>query len=197
MDVQVKTKNLQLTDELQDYIDSRLQKLDRIDHPVIDAKFEIRTERNRTGPEMTVAQFTIVTKNNILRTEEKNRDLHVAIDAAVDRMERQIRRLRNKQVFGRRRQRMLEAEESASPVAADQVFSPDLIAPDGTDELDVDSLVRRKRFKIQPVSEAEAIEQMELLGHDFYVFFNPDVAQINVLYRRRDGRYGIIQPDLA
>src|SRR5690606_574664 len=91
VDVQSKAKDLRLTGAVQDYIETRLLRLDTIDQKVIDAKFEIRAERNRTGGELMVAQFTIATKGAILRTEEKNRDVHAAIDLAVERMERQIR----------------------------------------------------------------------------------------------------------
>jgi putative sigma-54 modulation protein len=197
MDVQIKTKNIRLTDSLEEYIQRRLQKLDKVNERVIDAKLEVRSEKNRTGGEQNVAQLTIATKDAILRSEEKNHDLHTAIDLAVDRMTRQIRRFHDKKVFKRRRQQAAYAEP-AEPLS---------VGPDGSlvpasqllddDEVSVEDLVRRKRFKIQPMNEDEAIEQMELLGHDFFVFFNPDEAQINVLYRRRDGQYGLIQPDLA
>lgn len=197
MDVQIKTKNLRLTDSLQTYIESRIQRLEKINQRVTDAKFEVHTERNRSGGEQAIAQFTIATKSTILRTEEKNKDLHTAIDLAVDRMERQIRRFHDKQVFSRRRQKSLAALD----VDTEAITPNGRVADDTTVEADDDEptelLVRRKRYTILPMSEEEAIEQMELLGHDFFVFFNPDDAQINVLYRRRDGQYGVIQPDLA
>lgn len=197
MDVQIKTKNLRLTDSLQEYIRSRVQKLDRVDQRVVDAKFEVRAERNRSGGEQTIAQFTIATKDTILRTEEKNRDVHTAIDLAVDRMARQIRRFHEKKVFARRRQKMLASEEASQLIVADNLAAGEAAGLEDEEDTEREVLVRRKRFKIQPMSEDEAIEQMELLGHDFFVFFNPDEAQINVLYRRRDGQYGVIQPDLA
>lgn len=198
MDVQIKTKNLRLTDPLEDYIQRRLQKLEKVNERVIDAKLEIRTEHNRSGGEQHVAQLTIATKDSILRSEEKNYDLHTAIDLAIDRMARQIRRFHDKKIFARRRRKQVaqtEPEEALS-VGPDGELVP---ASELLDEEDVpvEELVRRKRFKIQPMGEDEAIEQMELLGHDFFVFFNPDEAQINVLYRRRDGQYGLIQPDLV
>ncbi len=197
MDVQIKTKNIRLTDSLEEYIQRRLQKLDKVNERVIDAKLEVRSEKNRTGGEQIVAQLTLATKDTILRAEEKNHDLHTAIDLAVDRMARQIRRFHDKKVFKRRRQQAANAQ-TAEPLS---------LGPDGSlvpaselvddDEVAIEDLVRRKRFKIQPMNEDEAIEQMELLGHDFFVFFNPDEAQVNVLYRRRDGQYGLIVPELA
>ncbi|MGA7672176.1 MAG: ribosome-associated translation inhibitor RaiA [Nitrolancea sp.] len=194
MDVQIKTKNIRLTDSLEEYIQRRLQKLDKVNENVIDAKLEVRTERNRSGGEQHVAQLTIATKNSILRSEEKNHDLHTAIDLAVDRMARQIRRFHDKKVFSRRRKKATQPDPAELlPLGADG----EIAGSDDDDEVSIEDLVRRKRFKIQPMNEDEAIEQMELLGHDFFVFFNPDEAQVNVLYRRRDGRYGLIQPDLV
>ncbi len=198
MDVQIKTKNIRLTDSLEEYIERRLQKLEKVNERVIDAKLEVRAEHNRTGGEMHVAQLTIATSESILRAEEKNHDLHAAIDLAVDRMARQIRRFHDKKIFSRRRRKQLaqDALTATDPVGLDGEPLPAFELAD-EDEISIEDLVRRKRFKIQPMNEDEAIEQMELLGHDFFVFFNPDEAQINVLYRRRDGQYGLIQPELA
>ncbi len=193
MDVQIKTKNIRLTDSLEEYIQRRLQKLEKVNERVIDAKLEVRAERNKTGGEQHIAQLTIATKDTILRAEEKNRDLHTAIDLAVDRMTRQIRRFHDKKIFSRRRKKA--ASIDTMPIGPEGT----LLSATSTDEdeVPIEDLVRRKRFKIQPMNEDEAIEQMELLGHDFFVFYNPDEAQVNVLYRRRDGQYGLILPDLA
>ncbi len=196
MEVLIKTKNVRLTDGLREYIDKRVAKLDRLNERIIDAKLELRCEKNRSGAEEKIAQFTITTGKTTLRAEEKNDDLRAAIDLAVDRMARQIQRFHHKKIFARRRQRQLAALEP-SPATAATGVSTELTLDLEEDEAPVSALVRRKRFKIQPMGEDEAIEQMELLGHDFFVFFSPDDAQVNVLYRRKDGQYGIIQPDLA
>lgn len=204
MDVQIKTKDVRLTESLEEYIGKRLRKLDRIDERIVDAKFELRPEQNRSGGKLMVAQFTIATKKAILRTEEKNHDIHTAIDFAVDRMATQIRRFHDKKIDSRRRksQRLAAQQEQMAepileldvPVPDDEQYEP-LPATNGEESLD--EMVRRKRFQILAMGEEEAIEQMELLGHDFFVFFNPDDDQLNVLYRRRDGQYGVIQPELA
>ncbi len=196
VDVLIKTKNVRLTDGLREYIDKRVAKLDRLNERIIDAKLELRSEKNRSGAEEKIAQFTIATGKTTLRAEEKNDDLRAAIDLAVDRMTRQIQRFHHKKIFARRRQRQLAALEPEPAIAANGAAT-ELTLDLEEDEAPVSALVRRKRFKIQPMGEDEAIEQMELLGHDFFVFFSPDDAQVNVLYRRKDGQYGIIQPDLA
>jgi putative sigma-54 modulation protein len=195
MDVQIKTKNIRLTDALESYIQRKYQKLEKVNVRVIDAKLEVRSDRKRTGGDSFVAQLTIATPDNILRAEETNADLHMAIDLAIDRMERQIRRFRDKQVFQRRRQKARAQSAIAQPILPDG--APDLEVAPADDEAPLETLVRRKRFTLLPMDEDEAIEQMELLGHDFFVFFNPEEAQINVIYRRRDGQYGLILPELA
>jgi putative sigma-54 modulation protein len=195
MDVQIKTRDLKMTDGLQEYIDTRIERLGRVQEPVIDATLELRGEKHRSGGEVTIAQFTIRTNRTILRTEEKDHDPHVAIDQAVDRMERQIRRFRDKKIFVPRRRRRayanqaIEVEEPGTAEAFEALEEEE-------QELESRAAVRHKRFSVLPMDEAEAIEQMELLGHDFFVFFNPDDGQINVLYRRYDGQYGVIQPEL-
>jgi putative sigma-54 modulation protein len=194
MDVQIKTRDLKMTDGLQEYIDTKLEKLGRVQEPVVDAILELRGEKPRTGGEMTIAQFTIRTNRTILRTEEKDHDPHVAIDQAVDRMERQIRRYRDKKIFVPRRRRRAHANQAmeVDALTAEDPFE----ALDEEEELETRTAARHKRFTVLPMDESEAIEQMELLGHDFFVFFNPDDGQINVLYRRHDGEYGVIQPEL-
>lgn len=193
MDVQIKTRDVKLTDGLQEFIDAQMRKLERIEEPLIDAKLELRSEHFRSGGPRTIAQFTIQTKRAILRTEESNHDPHIAIDQAVERMARQIRRFRDKKITKpRRKSQALSDRQALGSDLTDAIEEAD-------EELGVDDLpapVRHKRFTVLPMDEAEAIEQMELLGHDFFVFFNPDDGQINVMYRRHDGQYGVIQPEL-
>ncbi|HEX3722182.1 MAG TPA: ribosome-associated translation inhibitor RaiA [Nitrolancea sp.] len=198
MDLQIKTRNLHLTDSLDEYIQRKYQKLEKLNVRVIDAKLELGNERKRSGGDHYIAQLTIATKDAILRAEETNGDLRTTIDLAINHMDRQIRRFHDKKVYKRRRQSQMAHSEAEQPIlsesAVDFMPSEDNLADD---DAPIDALVRRKRFKLQPMDEDEAIEQMELLGHDFFVFYNPDEAQINVLYRRRDGQYGLILPELA
>ncbi len=196
MDVQIKTKNIRLTDALETYIQRKYQKLEKVNVRVIDAKLEVRSDRKKKGGDHYVVQLTIATPDNILRAEEVNADLHTTIDLAIDRMERQIRRFRDKQVYQRRRQKALSQSVVKQPLLPEDALDTPLDGVEDDEPL-IETLVRRKRFKLQPMDEDEAIEQMELLGHDFFVFFNPEEAQINVIYRRRDGQYGLILPELA
>lgn len=189
MDVQIKTQNVRLTDHLRDYVENRVSKLERVHERPTDVKMEIRSEKPRSGGEQFIAQFTIAMRGTILRAEVRNHDQHAAIDQAVDKMERQIRRYRDRKI-DRTRRRAVGLSELAVEQAELEAAIP--IGEDGDG-----AVVRTKRFALQPMDPEEAIEQLELLGHDFFVYFNPDSNQVNVLYRRKDGDYGVIEPDIA
>ena len=189
MDVQIKTQNVRLTDHLREYIESRVGKLDSVNERTTDAKFELRSEHPRSGGEQFIAQFTIAMRGNLLRSEVRNHDQHTAIDQSIDKMKRQIRRYRDRKIGRGRRNAM-----SLGELAVDQVETDE--AADAVEEPQ-GAIVRRKRFALQPMDAEEAVEQMELLGHTFFVYFNPDTGQTNVLYRRADGDYGVIEPEIA
>lgn len=187
MDIQIKTQNVRLTDHLRAYIEQRVGKLDSVNEKTTDAKIELRAEHPRSGGEQFIAQFTIATRGNLLRTEVRNHDQHVAIDQAIEKMKRQIRRYRDRKIDRTRRNAVNLGQLAVEQIDLEEA---ELEAVDG-------AVVRTKRFKIQPMDPPEAIEQMELLDHDFYVYFNPDTSQMNVLYRRKDGDYGVIEPEIA
>ena len=151
---------------------------------------ELREENTRSASDRAVAQVTLRSRRTILRAEERTGDMFASIDAVSDKLERRIRRFKGKRARNHKRA-VAEAntlEASVSPVAA-------LIEEEETPE--EAAIVRRKRFEVYPMDPMEAVEQMELLGHDFFVFLNGETGQINVLYRRRDGTYGLIEPIIA
>ncbi len=188
MDLQIRGHDIVISDELRDFVAKRSAKLDHLVDKIVDAKLELRTRHQRSG-ETTTAQLTIQTRGRILRAEEDDRDPFLAVDRAVDKLARQIRRFHDKRTDrkGTRPEPALEAfdivTEDADPLAADDVTAGEQPA-----------LVRTKRFSLKPMDVDEAIEQMELLGHDFYLFHNVSEQQLNVLYRRRDGDYGLLAP---
>lgn len=188
MDVQLKTKDLTLSPPLRDFITERVAKLERFLGQVHDAKLELVHERPRTGGDYVVAQLTIHTGRTILRAEERHGEAKRAIDLVVEKMERQIKRLHSKRTT--RGKRGLEQPElptlSPTELAA--------LAPDDADTEETPAVVRTKRFALKPMSSLEAIDHLELLGHDFFVFRNADDDRVNVLYRRKSGNYGLIQP---
>jgi putative sigma-54 modulation protein len=132
-----------------------------------------------------VAQITLRhVRGTILRAEERTTDIFAAVDAVVDKMYRQIERYKGK----RRRRGDIQEEELGGYETAVELEES---------EFATGRLVRRKQFSVEPMHEEEAIEQMELLGHDFYVFFNADTEAVNVVYRRRDGDYGLLEPEVS
>ncbi len=193
MDVQIKAHNIRISDDLRDYIHKRVSKLDRVNERIIEAKFELRQEKTHNPTQRFIAQFTIATPRSILRAEEKNTDPNTAIDIVTDKMARQIKRFHDRKVHRSRRDAV-----NLGLLAADQALLdlPDIELDEG-DESEANNVVRTKRFQVLPMDIAEAIEQIELLGHDFFVYHNHETNQINVLYRRKDGQYGLLEPELA
>ena len=137
----------------------------------------------RSALDRQVAQITVHGKGFILRSEERADDIHAAFDTALDKIQRQIDRYKGKHYHGRGDGR-----------SAAQVIEEEELPVDETGEL-LPLIARRKKFIILPMNEDEAVEQMRLLGHDnFFVFFNAEQNSIQVLYRRRNGTYGLIEP---
>jgi len=196
VDIQIKTHNLKLNDDTREYIEKRVAKLDKVNERIVDAKFEVRREAHHNPTQKYIAQFTIATKQAVLRAEERNSDITTAVDLVTDKMARQIRRFHD-----RRKKRDRRAAVGLGQLAADQLEPVGGIV--GADEArdvedaEIEQIVRTKRFEVLPMDTAEAIEQMELLGHDFFVFYNPDSSRMSVLYRRQDGGFGVLEPELA
>lgn len=192
MDVTIKAHNFKLSDGLREYVEKRVAKLDRVNERITEAKFEIREQPHHTPDERYKAQFTIATRKAILRAEDRSQDPHAAIDIVTDKMARQIRRFHDRKIKRSRREAvnlgLLAADQSDEALAAVDLT---------TDETDDEAIVRTKRFQVLPMDTAEAIEQIELLGHDFFVFYNLDTSQMNVLYRRKGGQFGVLEPELA
>lgn len=178
-------RNLELTDRIVTYVDKKVGKLGRHIGNVDDIRVDLSYSKSaRSAVDRYVAQITIRGKGFILRTEESADDLFAAVDAAVDKMQRQIERYKGKRQHGR------GTGIPASQVAAEPVEA------EASEESE--TIVRRKTFTLTPMDELEAIEQMKLLGHDeFFVFYNATTNAINVLYTRRDGTYGLIEPKLG
>jgi len=184
--VEVLGKNLNINDRLQDYVTKRMEKLDRFLNGIEEARVDlayVKSARNMTDRQ--VAQITVRGKNFILRSEERGDDIQTAFDQALEKLQRQIGRYKGKKRRGRG-----DGTSAAEMVAE---------SPDAGEEIEEEEplIARRKKFLVTPMDESEAIEQMKLLGHDlFFVFFNVGTGKINILYRRRDKSYGLIEPEI-
>ncbi len=192
MELQIRGNDIAITSGLRDFANERIEKLDHLLGRVADAKLELRKRHNRSGGDMTSAQLTVQTGSRVLRSEEEAHDPGRAIDLVIEKMETQVRRFHNKQS----KKKVVRAEAVISNGAG---IEDDLLGTSESDEDESDleqKIVRTKRFAMKPMLPAEAVEQMELLGHEFFLFLNAQEAQLNVIYRRRDGNYGVIAPDV-
>ena len=181
--VEVVARNMRLADNTREYVEKKTAKLDRYLQEIDEVRVELsHVKAARNATDRQVAQITVHGKGFILRTEERADDLHAAFDTALDKMQRQIDRYKGKHFHGRGDGRSAaEVVEEEMPV-------------DETGEL-LPLIARRKQFIVLPMNEDEAVEQMRLLGHDnFFVFYNAEQNSIQVLYKRRNGTYGLIQP---
>jgi len=186
MEVAIHGHNLEVTSRLQNYVEKKVERLDRYMPNLSSVRVDLTSEHTRSAVERQVAQITIRDdRGTILRAEERNSDVFAAIDSVVDKLYRQIERYR-----GKRKKKYRGSQEDLNlgePLPLDE-----------DDDLDDESsIVRTKRFILHPMSADEAIDQMELLGHDFFVFFNAEEEAINILYRRHDGNYGMLQPEFG
>jgi len=181
--IEIQARNMRMTDNVRDYVEKKAAKLERYLQEIEEIRVELSHIKSaRSAADRQVAQITVHGKGFILRTEERSDDIHTAFDAALDKMQRQVDRYKGKHYHGRGDGR-----------SAAEVIEEDLPV-DETGEL-LPLIARRKKFIVLPMNEDEAVEQMRLLGHDnFFVFFNAEQNSIQVLYRRRNGTYGLIEP---
>jgi putative sigma-54 modulation protein len=188
LEVEVYGRNMEVTERIQDYVTKKVGKLDRKLAGIEEARVDVAYVKSaRSVADRQVAQITVRGKGFILRSEERSDDIFTALDTALDRMQRRIERFKGKHHRGRGDGR--SAAEVAEPV---------MEAPEEESAELGPAVVRRKRFVLHPMDEMEALEQMSLLGHeDFFVFFNVNTNGVNVLYRRRDGSYGLIEPTVG
>jgi len=184
---EVVVRNMEVTDRIRNYVTKKTAKLDRYMNDIEEVKVELSYVKSaRSAMDRQVAQITVRGRRTLLRTEERSDDIFAAFDTAIDKMQRQIERLKGKRHRGRGDGRS----------AAEAVVEPPVEKPD--EEIAASPIMRRKTFNLPPMNEAEALEQMRMLGHDnFFIFFNIETNAINVLYRRRDGSYGLIEPKIA
>jgi putative sigma-54 modulation protein len=185
LEVEIYGRNLEITERIQDYVDKKVSKLDRFLSNIEEARVDLAFVKSaRNAKDRQVAQITIQGRGYILRVEERADDIFTAIDSASSKIQRRISRYKGKRYRGRGDGKTVldYVEESTGEEQLEE-------AP---------PIVRRKHFMLYPMNEEEAIEQMALLGHeDFFVFYNGQTNIINVLYKRRDGNYGLIEPEIA
>ncbi len=174
MEILIRGDKIKVTEAIKNYIEGKISKLDKYfdNSSSIKASAIIRVKDNNQ-----IIEITIPTNKFTLRAEEKNNDLYAAIDLVIDKLERQIRKNKT---------RIKNRYKKDEPIE----FVFDFNLPEDTENNNL--IVKRKQLDIKPMSEEEAILQMELIDHDFFVFKNAGADCTSVLYKRKDGNYGII-----
>jgi len=185
MELQVNSKNVEVTSSLRSLVEKKVSKLTHFLPTIREAKVELSHEKAKSPKQRYTAQVTVNSNGVLLRGEEKAENLQTALDAVAEVMARQIKRYKEKRY---------DKGRGKSVVRQTDVKAP---APEIEPATALDNVVKVKRFQVKPMPVTEAVEQMELLGHDFFLFINSETSKFNCLYRRRDGKYGLIETDLA
>ncbi len=188
--VTVNGHDLNVSTKLREYIEKKVGKLDHYLPDINEARVDLSAQRAaRDADDRQVAQITVRSRGTILRSEERTGDIFAAVDLALEKMQRQIERYKDKHHRGR--------GDGADLSQAAMDAEAELEEPAGEGET-IPKIIRRKSFLITPMTESEAIEQMALLQHDnFFIFYNADTAKVNVLYARKDGSLGLIEPEVG
>lgn len=176
MKIIVSGKNIDVTEALKEKATKKVGKLDKYFHHDAEAHITLSVQKNRQ-----IVEVTIPFEGGVLRAEEDNQDMYASIDKVVDSLERQIRR--NKTKLEKR------FHEGGLRLENFKFDNHDV------DEEHKFEIVRTKRFAIKPMTVEEAVLQMNLLGHEFFMFSNAETQEANVVYRRKDGNYGLIEPE--
>jgi len=177
MKITVSGKNIDVTDALRDTVMKKISKLDKYFNPDVEAQATLSVQKNNH-----IIEVTIPFDGIILRGEESTEDMYTSIDKVLDKLEKQI--IKHKTRL-ERKMRGTSLKMAAIPNEREN---------DGDDAYNP-SIVKTKRFAIKPMPVDEAVLQMELLGHNFFVFQNAETEEVNVVYKRKDGRYGLIEPE--
>ncbi|HEY6067354.1 MAG TPA: ribosome-associated translation inhibitor RaiA [Gaiellaceae bacterium] len=175
----MKGKNVEVSESIRRYAEDKLRKLDRQLHAQAEVELELSVEKNPSIAANQVAEATVRTKGPTLRVTEASSDMKASIDQLTEKLLRQVTEYR-----GKRRDKQVRGNgiPSGGPMNMPE------------EDEDGPQIVKTKQFSMKPMSAEEAALQLELVGHDFFVFRSDDSGEINVIYRRRDGGFGLIEP---
>ncbi|KPU44755.1 putative sigma-54 modulation protein [Oxobacter pfennigii] len=176
MKIIVSGKNIDVTDALKDTVIKKISKLDKYFNPEVEAQATLSVQKNRH-----IIEVTIPFDGSILRGEEATDDMYTSIDKVLDKLEKQIAKHKT-----RMERKLKTSSIRLAGTETDLNDDEDSLTP---------VIVKTKRFAIKPMPVDEAVMQMDLLGHSFYVFLNGETEEVNVVYKRNDGKYGLIEPE--
>lgn len=180
MEYVIKSRNMDLNDSIKEYADKKIKKrISKFLDKIIKIEIELEMEKNPSINLSNVIEVTVFTSGAVIRAADSASDVFEAIDKVSNKIERQIKRYRNK---------LIQRARKVSSRRMEQL-------PEENQEQDLKKkIVKTKSFVLKPMSPEEAVMQMELLGHDFFVFVNSETEQTSVVYRRKDDNYGLIEP---
>ncbi len=201
MKTQIKGRNVTVTPALQDYANEKIEHVHKllqqrkIDE-VTRVELELKVEKNPSIPEPCIAEATVFTRGPVIRARESSTDMYAAIDLVTDKLVRRVKKYHDK-IHGKTKH---GHEKIAVPAAAEELEPVGVAAVIGESAAEAERasdngrIVKTKQFALKPMSVNEATLQLELVGHDFFVFTNAESNRTNVVYRRNDGHYGLIEP---
>jgi putative sigma-54 modulation protein len=185
MDIQITGKNLDISPSVRSYITKKLGKMNRYLPNILAFEVVVSEQQTRSPDQRFIVQVTIDNKGTLLRGEERGQDIHTATDKVAEIMDRQIEHYKKRLPYSKGRETPSIRTNTAEAIAGVNAESTET-GP---------RVVKTKKFEVKPMSLDEAVDQMELLGHDFFLFYNPDSNNMNLLYKRKDGNYGLIEPN--
>ncbi|MBN2390614.1 MAG: ribosome-associated translation inhibitor RaiA [Anaerolineae bacterium] len=178
--LQIYTRNIELTERLRDYVETKVAKFERFLPSLETIRVDLSESNARDSSRRMVAQITINVPKAILRAEERAGDIFAAIDAVMDKMYRRVDRYKGRKTTKRR----------AVPMTAEPL---EAVAEEALEE-EAPNIVRVKEFEVHSITPEEAVEQMELLDHLFYIYLDGNDGRLSVIYRREAGNYGVLKP---
>ncbi len=180
MELIIKGRNGKITDDVKSRVAKKIEsKILKYFDRILKVEVEIMTEKNPKINQNNIAEVTVFTGKEVIRAKDAAKDINEAVDKVTHKLERQIKRYRNKLI-----QRGRKSTENKKGLEQ------------STDSLSKNQIVKVKNFTIKPTSPEDAVLQMELLGHDFFVFVNSESGKTSVVYRRKDNKYGLIEPNV-
>ena len=180
MKLQIIAKNnVEVSETLEAYVEKKISKLGRYLPTIGEGKVEISREGTKLPEQRFTVQVTLDSRGVLIRAQEKSKDIRTAIDKVVDVLSKRIERYKGKLYD---KSRGISFARQGAAIEAEEIEAPKRV-------------VKTKRFLVKPMPIDEAISQMELLGHDFFLFIDADTERLNLLYRRDDGNYGLIEPE--
>ncbi|MEM9907192.1 MAG: ribosome-associated translation inhibitor RaiA [Cyanobacteria bacterium P01_D01_bin.44] len=185
----IQGRNLEITDAINDYVHQKIGKaIDHFENLMNEVDVNLSVPRNLRGPSQQIAEVTVYANGHVIRAQEQHENLYASIDLVADKLTRQLKRYKDK-----RQRRTSPKETQGGEFEATEMMRDSADWSARTPELPP-KVVRNKFFRMPPLSVQEALDNLQLVGHDFYMFQNAETGEINVIYERNHGGYGVLQP---